>query len=32
LKAEGVREIFTPGTSTRDIVAFVNAQVRPART
>ncbi len=32
LKAMGVREIFTPGTSTRDIVAFVREQVRPART
>jgi methylmalonyl-CoA mutase C-terminal domain/subunit len=31
LKAEGVREIFTPGTSTRDIVSFVTANVRPAR-
>ena len=31
LKAVGVREIFTPGTSTRDIVAFVTAHVRPAR-
>jgi methylmalonyl-CoA mutase C-terminal domain/subunit len=30
LKAEGVREIFTPGTSTRDIVSFVTANVRPA--
>ena len=29
LKAEGVREIFTPGTSTRDIVAFVTEHVRP---
>jgi methylmalonyl-CoA mutase C-terminal domain/subunit len=32
LKSMGVREIFTPGTSTRDIVAFVTAHVRPART
>ena len=32
LKAEGVREIFTPGTSTRDIVTFVTEHVRPART
>ena len=31
LKAEGVREIFTPGTSTRDIVSFVTANVRPER-
>jgi methylmalonyl-CoA mutase C-terminal domain/subunit len=29
LKQEGVREIFTPGTSTRDIVAFVRQHVRP---
>jgi methylmalonyl-CoA mutase C-terminal domain/subunit len=28
LKREGVREIFTPGTSTRDIIAFVRDQVR----
>ena len=32
LKAMGVREIFTPGTSTRDIVAFVSEHIRPART
>jgi methylmalonyl-CoA mutase C-terminal domain/subunit len=32
LKALGVREIFTPGTSTQDIVAFVRAHVRPVRT
>jgi methylmalonyl-CoA mutase C-terminal domain/subunit len=32
LKALGVREIFTPGTSTRDIVAFVREHVRPAST
>jgi methylmalonyl-CoA mutase C-terminal domain/subunit len=31
LKALGVKEIFTPGTSTRDIVAFVRDAVRPAR-
>jgi methylmalonyl-CoA mutase C-terminal domain/subunit len=31
LKAEGVRELFTPGASTRDIVAFVRERVRPAR-
>jgi len=30
LKAEGVREIFTPGTSTRDIIAFVKTHVRRA--
>jgi methylmalonyl-CoA mutase C-terminal domain/subunit len=29
LKATGVREIFTPGASTRDIVAFVRERVRP---
>ena len=31
LKQLGVRAIFTPGTSTRDIVAFVREQVRPGR-
>ncbi len=31
LKASGVKEIFTPGTSTRDIVAFVREHVRPVR-
>jgi methylmalonyl-CoA mutase C-terminal domain/subunit len=31
LKARGVKEIFTPGTSTRDIIAFVREHVRPAR-
>jgi len=31
LKAMGVRELFTPGTSTRDIVAFVREQARAAR-
>ena len=31
LKAMGVRELFTPGTSTRDIVAFVREQARGAR-
>ena len=30
LKREGVLEIFTPGTSTRDIIAFVTEHVRPA--
>jgi methylmalonyl-CoA mutase C-terminal domain/subunit len=29
LKALGVAEIFTPGTSTQDIVAWVRAHVRP---
>lgn len=27
LKARGVREIFTPGTNTKDIVKFVNESV-----
>jgi methylmalonyl-CoA mutase C-terminal domain/subunit len=31
LKAQGVKEIFTPGASTRDIVAFVTEHVRPVR-
>jgi methylmalonyl-CoA mutase C-terminal domain/subunit len=31
LKAQGVKEIFTPGASTRDIIAFVREHVRPAR-
>jgi len=31
LKAMGVRALFTPGTSTRDIVAFVREHVRPVR-
>jgi methylmalonyl-CoA mutase C-terminal domain/subunit len=31
LRTLGVREIFTPGASTRDIVAFVRAHVRPVR-
>lgn len=29
LKGLGVAEIFTPGTSTQDIVAWVRANVRP---
>lgn len=29
LKAIGVKELFTPGTSTQDIVAFVRDHVRP---
>jgi methylmalonyl-CoA mutase C-terminal domain/subunit len=29
LKSLGVKELFTPGTSTRDIVAFVREHVRP---
>jgi methylmalonyl-CoA mutase C-terminal domain/subunit len=28
LKAKGVAEIFLPGTSTEDIVKFINANVR----
>ena len=32
LKAMGVREIFTPGASTRDIVAYVREHIRPVRT
>jgi len=31
LKQMGVKEIFTPGASTRDIVAFVRERLRPAR-
>ena len=31
LKALGVKEIFTPGASTRDIVAFVRAHIRPVQ-
>ena len=27
LKAAGIKEIFTPGTSTQDVVAFLNAHV-----
>jgi methylmalonyl-CoA mutase C-terminal domain/subunit len=30
LKALGVRELFTPGTSTQDIVRFVREHVRAA--
>ena len=30
LKAMGVKEIFTPGTSTQDIVRFVHEHVRAA--
>jgi methylmalonyl-CoA mutase, C-terminal domain len=32
LKGLGVKELFTPGTSTQDIVRFVRDQVRPVRT
>jgi len=28
LKAMGVRELFTPGTSTQDIVRFVRENIR----
>jgi methylmalonyl-CoA mutase C-terminal domain/subunit len=31
LKGMGVKALFTPGTSTRDIVAFVRDHVRPVR-
>jgi methylmalonyl-CoA mutase cobalamin-binding subunit len=27
----GVKALFTPGTSTQDIVAFVREHVRPVR-
>jgi methylmalonyl-CoA mutase C-terminal domain/subunit len=30
LKAAGVKEIFTPGTSTQEIVKFVRENIRPA--
>jgi methylmalonyl-CoA mutase cobalamin-binding domain/chain len=30
LKAMGVKELFTPGTSTQDIVRFVREHVRAA--
>ncbi len=30
LKSIGVSEVFPPGTSTEDIVTFINANVRPA--
>lgn len=29
LKEKGVSEVFLPGTSTEDIVKFINANVRP---
>ncbi len=32
LKANGVSEVFLPGTSTEDIVKFINANVRPVST
>jgi methylmalonyl-CoA mutase, C-terminal domain len=30
LKAKGIAEVFLPGTSTEDIVRFINENVRPA--
>lgn len=30
LKSNGVAEVFLPGTSTEDIVAFISRNVRPA--
>ena len=30
LKSIGVSEVFPPGTSTEDIVKFINANIRPA--
>ena len=30
LKALGVREIFTPGTSTQEIIKFVREHIRPS--
>jgi methylmalonyl-CoA mutase C-terminal domain/subunit len=30
LKAMGVKEIFTPGTSTQDIIRFVREHIRAA--
>ncbi|MCI0547792.1 MAG: cobalamin B12-binding domain-containing protein [Candidatus Rokubacteria bacterium] len=30
LKAIGVKELFTPGTSTQDIIRFVRDNIRPA--
>jgi methylmalonyl-CoA mutase C-terminal domain/subunit len=32
LKAMGVKELFTPGASTQQIVGFVRDHVRPVRT
>ncbi|HZS45283.1 MAG TPA: cobalamin B12-binding domain-containing protein [Blastocatellia bacterium] len=29
LKSEGVAEIFTPGASTEDIIAFIRANIKP---
>jgi methylmalonyl-CoA mutase cobalamin-binding subunit len=30
LKAMGVKELFTPGTSTQDIIRFVREHIRAA--
>lgn len=30
LKKQGVSEVFLPGTSTQDIIDFINTNVRPA--
>lgn len=32
LKSNGVSEVFLPGTSTEDIVKFINANIRPVGT
>lgn len=31
LKAAGVKEIFLPGTDTRDVVAWINQNVKPRK-
>lgn len=31
LRKEGVKEIFTPGTDTRDVVEWINKNVRPRK-
>jgi methylmalonyl-CoA mutase C-terminal domain/subunit len=30
LKAAGITEVFTPGTDTRDVVAYIRSHARPA--
>jgi methylmalonyl-CoA mutase C-terminal domain/subunit len=30
LKAAGIAEVFTPGTDTRDVVAYIQSHARPA--
>jgi methylmalonyl-CoA mutase C-terminal domain/subunit len=30
LKAQGVAEVFGPGTSTQDIIAYIEAKLRPS--